>query len=486
MKTQPLHALSVFALSFACAAAPARDIATLADFSAAPPLDKPYVSWRWTPETKAQAERFSRLAVEPSPDGEGNVWRLTLTDAFPWGTLPEYIQSITRAHFPPEADAIVLRCRVLDGTFTLAFGGPTAYFGNSDVTTAYQTLSPGGWQDVVFDLNHDLIRNYRRAGFSRHARSIAYTRWAQEPPGLYLMRSQGTLLVRDIRLVARGEGRPFPAVAPDEATVVAGVPIDEASALTCFMPDGRNQIADFHASWKAGQSPSYAPPRLSFAATPGHGRSLAATARWSEEVRWMGVRTPAVRGANAIRLGVRLVTEQESAVAGHPEVDHPVDIGLLSVPPDGAFPFDRLSAPEAERDAGVRGHDLLYAHLTLADADWPSAFHTTRRFVRQGVWTTLVVPFADFVCIGATGGMRGDLETRAAPGGDGVRAVLALMPYPRGRSFESTLELGDIDFVRIPDEQARASYHRPAPGPLVPVPGLSGYGGYVQGSGRQP
>lgn len=482
--TAPLHATILLAMMAAplFAGEPVPLGEPLLDFRRAPVGEEaPYTSWRWTAEMKARAPEFTRLAVEPSPDGDGTVLRITINDSFPWGTLPEHFRIVTSAQFPPETDAVVMRCRVLDGEFGVSVGSPTAYFADSDVMAAVQVLRPGDWQDVVFDLNHGLIRNYRRAGFGRHARSIAYTRWAQESPALLLMRSRGTMLVRDIRLVARGEGRPFPVFNPDEVEIAQAVDVDASSLFSLFQPEGRGQLADFTNSWKAAGQPRYPPPRFSFVPGPSGRDVPAATASWAEELRWMGVKTPEVHDANAIRLEVRLSTELPASVAGYPDVDHAVDIGVLATPLGKPFPYEAFAIDPAERDEGVRGHDCLYSPLISDQVTVATALHTTRRFVAAGRWTTLVIPLADFVCVGSTGPSRHALENRLAPVSGEVRAVLALVPFPRqGRLTESTLAIGSIAFVKVPDDKAGPSYFRPVPGEFTPLPDMNGYGGYVQ------
>lgn len=444
-------------------------------------VEKPYASWRWDAETRARAEDFTSQAVEPAPDGGGNVWRLTVTEAFPWGTIPERFRILTLHHFPPEADAIVMQCKVVDGEFTLCVGSPVAVFGDSDVITAPTILRPGGWRDVVFDLNHGLVRNYRRAGFSRHAQSISYTRWIQEPPALCMMPSRGTLLVRDIRLVGRGEGKPFPEISEAETIVITNAPVNENNTFTFFVADGKNHTNDFHASWKAGGQPRMKTPRLQIVPAPGGGNALAVATHWVEEIRWAGVKTPCATNANAVRLTMRLATALSNSVAGRTDVDNAVDIALLAAPAGQPFPFEKLAPKPDATDPGVRGYDYMYAHDQLHGAQWASAFYTTRRFVKQGEWATLTIPFADFTCSGATGALLDDLRLRRAPRAGTIRAVMALMPFPRrGPAVESTLEIGGIALVRVPEEKARASFFRPAPGTLAPVPGLSGYGGYLQ------
>ena len=76
-----------------------------------------------------------------------------------------------------------------------------------------QVVTPSAdWQTVEFDLNGELVRNYRRSNFSDNATTLHYTRWLQEPLAVYFVRgeTEGTVLIDDIELVARGEGQNYP------------------------------------------------------------------------------------------------------------------------------------------------------------------------------------------------------------------------------------------------------------------------------------
>lgn len=465
-----------------------RPLAAVVDFALQPVGElAPYSDWNWSIEQKAQASSFSKRAIVPNPAGEGHVLRVELSPEFPWRTGPERMHSLTTAYFPPESDAIVLRAKVVSGSFTLAVGGPTAYFGDSDVMTSPQRIESGEWVDIRCDLNDGLCRNFRRAGFSRAATAIAYNRWSQEPPGLYVLPgSVGVLLLQSATLVASGRGHPFPSFDPSHVTSARSVPTAIDRAFTLLMAD--SQGADFERSWRTPGTCQYAPPR--FSETPAPTRAgkpaLATTVRWLEEIRWAGVRSEPTPAVNAVRLTVR-VTPATPATQLTSDAGQPVDIALLGGAVDVPFPWTRLGPPDEWRQAsGVRGYDINLSNRAVAPAeDLHVALYQARRFVRTQAWQTLVIPFEDFACVGATGRLKEHLALHAAPSPDSVAVagVAWLLPWPRGgRAGETTLEVADVELVTISADEttSRRSYSPAQASTFAPIPGLTGYGGWHQ------
>jgi hypothetical protein len=454
-----------------------RVLGVIADYRRQPVGElAPYRNWRWSPELKAKAGDLSNRAVVSSPDGNGQHLRLVVTPEFPWDGHPIAMHALTTDHFPPESDAIVVRLRVESGEFQLAIGGPTAYFGDSDVLTEPQRVVAGDWQDVRFDLHEGLHRNYRRAGFGRAAQAMSYNRWAQEPPSLSVHPgSSGTLLVQSVTLIAAGRGQPFPRFDRSDLTLVQSVPTSLEQAFTLLLAD--SQMAEFKSSWLDPAACRYAPPALSArpAPTAGQPMALAATAAWNEEIRWAGLRTEPKSGADALELTVRVTTSVPSSQVAS-DAGQPIDIGLLVAPAGEPFPWERLGPPDAWRqEAKGRGYDAnLSPRSVTQQENLNVALYHARRFVRVDEWQSLVIPFEDFACIGATGVFKEQLAAHAPPtASDAPSAVLWLVPWPRrGTGKESTAEVFDVRLVLIDktNTQPRRSYPAPLAGTLPQEP----------------
>lgn len=460
----------------------ATPLAVIADFRQQPARElQPYADWRWSPEEKAKAGSFSRRAIAPNPDGNGSVLRLEITPEFPWGGSPERLLQLTNGHFPPESDAVVLRLRVESGVFTVAIGGPTAYYGDSDVITSPQRIEAGDWREVHCDLHEGLCRNYRRAGFGRAAQSIAYNRWAQEPPQFYILPgSTGVLLLETASLVATGRGRPFRVFNPASMAAVQSAPTTLANAFTLLVAD--SQTADFERSWRDVPACRYPPPQLAEVPGPAGAAALSATAEWAEEIRWAGVRTKPAAGANALVLTVR-ATSPVVAMQFTSDAGQPVDIGLLCGTAAAPFPWERLGPPEEWRQgATASGFDVSLSNReTAKQSDLHVAQYQTRRFVKAGEWQTLTLPFEDFVCIAGTGTLQADLVSRASPAAEAVAGVTWMLPWPRGgRAVGAAIQVADVQFVTIAvdDPAPRRSYPAPVPATLEPLPGVIDYGGW--------
>lgn len=144
------------------------------DFDAMPggPFQKGFLdSWRWTDEVRSQARGGSCLEVVDAPNSGGKLLRVRVDD--PQVLSGESLSLVRLAPFyPPEADALRIRLRVVSGQAVIYVVGPTAYYGNSDVFTEPQTIRAEDeprWVDVVCNFNHPTWRNYRRSAFSTDA-----------------------------------------------------------------------------------------------------------------------------------------------------------------------------------------------------------------------------------------------------------------------------------------------------------------------------
>lgn len=447
-----------------------RDLAVIVDYRHESAAEfRPYSHWRWSPERKAAAGDFSRRAIVAAEDG-GRHLLLRVSPEFPWDGQPVALHTLTSDYFPPESDAVVLRLRVESGAFILAVGGPTAYFGDSDVFTASRRVEAGGWTDVRFDLHEGLQRNHRRAGYGAAAQVVAYTRWAQESTTVYVLPgSSGTLLVQSAKLVGGVRGRPFPTFSPAAMEVVQHVPATLENAFSILLAD--SQTADFKASWLEPGACRYPPPVLAIVegASP-ESVAVSATAGWSEEIRWAGLKTVPAAGSDALALKVRVATDTPSTQLTA-DAGQPIDIGILVAPAGGPFPWSRLAPPaEWRREARAKGYDLNLSHRVVgAMADLDVALFHARRFVRLDVWESLVIPFEDFACVAATGAFRPRLAAHGPlAASDASAAVLWLVPWPRRKpGSPATATVADIRFVHLSSSGHTPRRSYPAPRPLA-------------------
>jgi len=141
---------------------------------------------RWSEDFRQRARAWSRIEVVA--EGAGKALRVNVSDpqAFTSGAGSFLRLALC---FPPEADALRIRLKVLSGQISIYIGGPTAYYGNSDVFTEPQTIramAKPEWVEVVCNFNHPTWRNCRRSGFSTDAPRNYYNRWAQEHAGVFL------------------------------------------------------------------------------------------------------------------------------------------------------------------------------------------------------------------------------------------------------------------------------------------------------------
>ena len=421
-------------------------------------------SWRWTEEFRQQAREWSRIEVVAS--AEGRALRVRVDDARVFtGDAKSFLR--LAPFYPPEADAVRLRVRVLSGQCSLYVGGPTAYYGNSDVFTEPQTLraeAPARWVEVLCRLNHPTWRNFRRSGFSTDAPRNYYNRWAQEPLGVFLAPdTKGVFLIERIELVALGEGKPFPRFSPQQMQPVRSIATFEDGrwdqAFTLYMAAAETEW--FDESWRRTKPLRFEPMKLSVVDDGLDGRrSLKCHGRTAEEVHCAGVHTEGAPDANAISASLRVdaPAQRNTLVGAGPVV--PVDFLVFTSPDGKAFPWERFAA-----SAGLRAHDGLgfeynftYRGLaTLTGVHF--AIYQTRRYLQPGEWTHLVLPAADFTCIYGHGSMRERYLTHQPLRSGEVIAVAWLNPWCRAgvRDEPVTTRLDTLTFVRVP---GKAEHHR--------------------------
>ena len=402
-------------------------------------------------------------------------------------------------YLPPESDAVRMSVRVLSGAAILAVGGPVSQMGNSDVFCDPQRVDGAdgdGWKTVVFSLNWRGVRNFRRPNFTVDFPRVYYTRWAQEPMYLYLVAPPGgaraagetVLLIDQVELLARGEGRPFPEFGADRLERVQPV-IDFADDAdlkrVISVAHGYSYLASFEAGYRraATNGPDRAAARAA-AASPfakeeglaypaprytrvdrGDGRhALRAEGMWAEEGAIVAVKTRADTGVNAL---VCELNPDFPAAKGHYAFQEAgrrmqvVDFVIFVAPSGGEFPWHAMEATEALkaalRKSGYRGPGAVFDTILTRERN-PSVntpdireagafgFYTARRYVPAATWSTTVIPFSDFVCVYGQGECR-DLQAGQRPlSPGGIAAVGCLVPFGSGHGV---ISLGRLAFAAV-------------------------------------
>ncbi|MCB1063314.1 MAG: hypothetical protein KDN20_10390 [Verrucomicrobiae bacterium] len=433
-------------------------LGTIEDFSGSRPglFQKGFVdSWRWSDDIREKARQQSRLEVVA--EGDGQCLRVIIDKDLPFSQGNHSLLRLA-PYYPPEADAIRMRIKMISGTARLFLGGPTAYYGNSDVFTAIQAIkaeSEPQWIDVEFSLNHPLWRNFRRAGFSTDAPRNYYNRWAQETLSVYVADgSAGEFLIDRLDLVGRGEGRPFPVFSDDQVKSVKTIADFEDRNLdqvfTFYMADGESEW--FEQSWKREKPLRFTPTEISI-----ENGTLITSGPVAEEVHCTGVKTKGVAGAKAIRITLsKTAAKSANTVIGMGPAE-PIDFLIFVAPPEKPFPWDSL-APSAElREQPHRGFDYQFSYRTVRDRqDLDVAIYQTRRYVKPDEMSTLVIPLADFTCLYGSGAYRQRYLDHQPLTSHDIIAVAWLNPWNRvgDRNLPITTRLDDIAFVKVPGEAA--------------------------------
>lgn len=418
-------------------------------------------SYRWTEDFRREARGWSSLEIVS--EGGNRVLRARVGDARAFSGGDKSIVRLA-PFYPPESDAVRIRLKVVSGQASIYVGGPTAYFGNSDIFTRPHTViarAEPQWEEVVCNLNHPTWRNFRRSGFSTDAPRNYYNRWAQEPLGVFLAAdSTGEVLIDRIDLVNLGEGRPFAKFAPAQVRAVEPIIDFEDGKMdrvfNLFMSAAESEW--FEESWKRGKALRFEPMRLSLVDAGMDGRkSLQCEGRTAEEVHCTGVRASGAAQANAIAVTMNVdVSEQRNVLVGGGRVA-PIDFLVFVAPTGAPFPWLRFAAPEELRAFGGPGFDYQFTHRTIAaytGVDF--AIYHTRRYLPPGEWSHQVLPAADFSCVYGHGAMR-ERFTNLEPlrCGD-VIAIAWLNPWCRtGRAAAPvTTRVDTISFVQIPGAPA--------------------------------
>ncbi|HUF61249.1 MAG TPA: hypothetical protein VMN36_04175 [Verrucomicrobiales bacterium] len=435
------------------------------------PLE-PIVVWKWTPEQTAAASTYSSRAIREDANTGNRYLEVSMEPDIPaalfTGPFDGFaVFSLGDGLLPPTADLVRFRVWVMQGVCSLSVGSPTVYFGNSDAFTRPVELEEGGdWVTVAMPLNRDLVRNFRRAGFSLQATTIHYSRWIQEPMSLILVRPgvPVRLGIDDVELVSLGEGRPWPQFAPtqvEKLSVIAGfeAPIDFSRAFT-FTHFG----SDYLASWNE-LDPHYDPPRLSVVAVEpdGTGKALEIRHRGVEERSFTGIRGFAPAAANAVEFRMRV--EHPGGLA-----QQSIDFLAYAAPAAerGDFPWEALSYPPP--DPVGNGFDYDFSQQRLGSLS--HAFYHARRALPRGEWTTVIIPFSDFASAYGAGDLKSRHLGQELLRGEEIFAV-GLTPSYRQRSAESRILIDSIAFVRTPGTPSSLrSFAQPnwSYGPATPQP----------------
>ncbi len=427
-------------------------IALLRDYRSAPPGDaEPAVlQWNWTEEQKQRAAAFStRQVIEVE---SGRALRLAVTEQMPWeGRESHRALTIGPALLPPTADAIRLRYRVSEGAVVLSFGGPTIYFGHSDVQTRPVTLTADGtdrWRTLEVPLHARLRRNFRRAGFAREAPVIYYTRWIQEPLGLYVHRgSAGVILIDRIELLWTGQGRPYPTFSEEETRIGALIADFDVPEAMERVFTAIHAVADFSGP-PALPRPSWKPPKLSYLAALEDRRGvLRIEHQGAEETVFTGIRVEPAADANAIEIDLRATHPAQSLE------ELSIDFIAYSAPREGDARFDwaRFAPPAAWRDRPDLSFDYYLGEPAMRNVT--HAAHHARRAVPNGRWVRLIIPLADFVCIYGAGDMAEALKRQQPIDAQRLIAI-GLLPSWRQHSHATTFEIDRIRWVSVPGNPA--------------------------------
>lgn len=441
-------------------AADASVIGVVEDFDSAPTgaYQKGFLDiHRWTEDFRQQARAWS--SIEIASEGSGKALRVRVSDA---RAFTSGAGSFVRLapYYPPEADALRMRVKVVTGHVSIYVGGPTAYYGNSDVYTEPQTIRAGArpeWVEIIFNLNHPTWRNYRRSGFSTDAPRNYYNRWAQEDVAVFLAPdSLGECLIDDIEVLSLGEGKPFATFSPQQITAVKSIADFEDGKLdqvfNLYMAAAESEW--FGESWIRSRPLRFEPMRLTVVnAGMTGGKSLECRGRTAEEVHCTGIHTSGAADANAIAVTVNVeAAEQRNSLAGAGPIA-PLDFLVFVAPGGKAFPWQVL-APSAElRAKDGAGFDYNFTHRAIVSrTDLDFAIYQTRRYLKPGEWSKLVLPAADFTCIYGQGTMRDRFLQHDALRSGEVIAVAWLNPWCRQgrRDAPVVTRLDELSFVKVP------------------------------------
>ena len=448
-------------------------VATLRDFEDEDvgPTTPPFISaWNWPAWEKAAASNHSSMSVGRWGSSGGKCGRLVVTSGLYWGTADSYATfDLFATLLPPEADAVRMRVKVLRGSAVVAVGAPTIYPADSDVWSQLRTLNAStsdDWEVVELSLFHGVARNYRRDLWTSVSPTIYFPRWIQDVLQLYVLHpTDAEILIDDVQLISTGAGRPYPTFSPADIAVVG-------QALEFNAPAGLEPTFTASHLVRAANPPA----KLSLTNGPTPGTSAWQTVlRGQEEVSFAGVKVQTDSSANALVLKI---------AARHPRnfTELALDFFVYAVPESArpSFPWHELvPTPATGFD-----YDLSPASLARANSSQPfdlAFFHARRVVANSAVWETLVIPFADFVCVYGSGSLAAVEQQQSTLRGEEIIAMLFLPPW-RQRSDATTVLIDSVSFGTLKSAAAGAlrSFAQVANASavkLVKLPQYPAYGG---------
>lgn len=458
--------------------------------------------------------RQSGIAAEASSDTPfgHSCLKITISKEFQWvkpggAGRPDApleavcVGTLSGPYLPPEADAIRMRIKGIAGAAILAVGSPVSQLGNSDVFCDPQLVraEPGAWQTLEFSLNQRVARNFRRPNFTGELPVVYYTRWVQEPVYLYLvapppaLRSacETVLLVDQIELIGKGEGRPFPRYDAASVKTVAKIADFEAAAdLTNVfsLAHGYSFLPSFEAGYRRtpaagkGEMPEYVArsspfikeeglrypaPRYTRIDLAGGGHALQAECVWAEEGQIVLMKARGSAPANALAFTVK--PDFPKTAGGSYEGEYggrrinAIDVVVLVAPEGRAFPWHGLAATDelmaAFLQSGYKGPGARFDYMLTTDpnknVNCPDirqagafGFYGARRYAPVRDWSPQVIPLSDFICVYGQGECK-PMQARQQPlRPETIAAVGFLVPFGAGHG---TLDLDEIALVHVPE-----------------------------------
>ena len=199
---------------------------------------------------------------------------------------------------------------------------------------------------------------------------------------------------------------------------------------------------------------------------------LRARGKFLEEMSAAGIMLSHGDAGDAVQVRVRV----EAPVIGRMTPDlalQPVDILLYATPDPAAFDWNPFLPPAELRPGPGQGYGCNLTHVKLKGLpDLSLAIYHARRFVTNGVWSDLVIPLDDFLCLYGCGELAGHFQEQRKPASPQLLAAALLAPWPRKGRFETTIDLRDINLVNFKTPpSARISYYQlPEPGRIIKSP----------------
>lgn len=410
-------------------------------------------------------------------------WKLTVDDPAPfsgwrkagWENIDKVflVGLLKIPHLPPEADVVRVRCKVLRGNFRLSVGGPVIQPGTSDVfadPVELDAVNCAEWRTVDFSLNHKLMRNFRRARYSRHSPVIYQTRWGQEDFCIVgLKKSEGVILIDQIELVSTGEGRPFPQFEPSQIQQISMIAdfehdrdLEKVATILHGYNSGQGQEDTFVQSWRRNpDEPNVArwkdqrnrlldhePMTYGIAVDGLTGkRSLMTRAHFAEEHSFALIRTAGEPRANAFKLVIKASAQNEDLRReSRTYWGTAVDFLVLVAPEGKPFPWDALAASEELRRHPGPGFDYEISLKRTAGVSY--GYYHARRLIMDDSWTTMIIPFHDFVCGYGQKEMAGAFQQQLPMAGAQIAGIMYTGPI----RFDMEVMIDEISYVHVPGD----------------------------------